>query len=382
MIMIVKSSPWTVKEFETSLHPEYAAIRNLVRTFRSNFVLVGIGGRRYQRFGHPTLGLSFYNVATSNTVLSLLCYPALLALVVALRPQVVVTMGMFVQIPAQLGADMVGAHHISAVIGEPFYLSRQMRPLCKIAKLHFLLNIALKRARSILAISERVRQDIAKITRNTVDVCVYHYTLPDIFRPGLQGTLKVPKGFHGRVVLTSCQISRRKGLELIVLAAPLVLRKIPKVIFVIRGPIGDAKYFHELSAMIRREGLGKQVMLMNEMRAYEDLPGILSSADVFVHPSRDESLGLSLAEALACGVPVIATRVGGIPELVKHMVNGLLVEPDPVLVSDAIVRILSNTGLRDHLRKGAREFSEQVRQPKDSDFGRMLEMRIREVAVQ
>jgi len=379
-IMIVKSSAWTVREFETSLHPEYTAIRNLVRSFRSDFALVGIGGRRYERLCHPTLELVFYNIDVSNVALRLLSYPVLLGLVIALRPRVVVTLGMFDQIPVQLGADFVGAHHIAAAIGEPFYLTRQMRVFCKVARLHFLLKIALKRAKAIVAISEKMKRDIEKIAGvGALNIGLYHYTLSDIFRPGLRGTLKVSKDRRGSIVLTSCRIDRRKGLELVILSAPIVLRKVPKVTFIIRGPISDAKYFGELRAVIRKKGLEDVVVLTGETCAYEDLPGIISSADVFVHPSRDESLGLAIAEALACGVPVVATRVGGIPELVEHMVNGLLVEPDPVCISNAIIRIICDKDLGDRLREGARAFSDRVRQPTDSDFGYVLETKIQEL---
>jgi hypothetical protein len=60
-IMMVKSSPWTVDRFDSSLHPEYAAIRKVVLSCDSSFALVGIGGKRYQRFRHPALDLLQYS---------------------------------------------------------------------------------------------------------------------------------------------------------------------------------------------------------------------------------------------------------------------------------------------------------------------------------
>jgi len=378
-IMIIKSSAWTLEDFETSLHPEYAAIRGFVRSFRSNFALVGIGGGAYQRFHHSTFDVTFYNIPDSNPIFWLLAYPMVLALVVAVRPKVLFTMGMFVQIPAQLGADLVGARHVTALIGEPFYLPSRMRLFSKVVRLHFFLRISLRRVRAAVAISEKARRDIEKILGGgPPQIGLYHYTLPDIFHPDLTATLKVGKPLRGPIVLTSCRFERRKGLEVVILAASLVVHMIPNVTFVIRGPISDANYFGELREMIRKKGLGEQVVLAGETRSYEDLPGILASADVFLHPSRDESLGLAIAEALACGVPVVATRVGGIPELVEHMGNGLLVEPNAESVSNAIVTILTDTELRERLKDGARRFSYCVRKPKNSDFARVFEMRIRE----
>jgi len=381
-VMIVKSSAWTLEEFDNRLHPEYIAIRNAVLSFESSFVLVGIGGKRYHCFSHPTLDVFFFNIAADNSVLWLLSFPVLFVLVLIMRPRIVFTMGLFVQIPAQLAADLIGARHVTAVFGEPFYLTTRMRGfvllLYKAMGVLFLLRVALNGADGVMAISQKMKRDLNKIMGSgAARIQVYHYTLSDIFRPGLPGTLKI-NGSGSSLVLTSCRIDRRKGLELVILAAAIVLDKISEVVFVIRGPMADPTYFKQLRTMIVQRGLEKHVLLSGEFCNYNDLPGILSSADLFVHPSYDESLGISIAEALACGVPVVATRVGGIPELVEHMVNGILVDPDPVSISNAILRILTDAKLREHLKQGARAFSNRIHQPSDTDFGSLLATMLRE----
>jgi glycosyltransferase involved in cell wall biosynthesis len=285
-------------------------------------------------------------------------------------------MGLFVQIPMQIAADLVGADHIAFLIGELFYVRKQMKILHKPTV--FLLCIALKRTTVMLAISQAMRRDILKILGNRAyKIEVYRYRLSDIFRPGLPRSVKVLGSRP--LVLTSCRINRRKGLELVVSAATLVLRVLPETTFHIRGPIDDAGYFGELRRMISDKSLERQVILVGEECAYEALPGILCSADVFVHPSLDESLGIAIMEALACGVPVVATSVGGIPETVKHGVNGLLVNPTPSCIAGAIISILTDSGLRDRLRHGAAAFAEYIREPTDADFDRMLDMKIREL---
>ncbi len=60
---------------------------------------------------------------------------------------------------------------------------------------------------------------------------------------------------------------------------------------------------------------------------------------MFVHPALDELLGLAIAESLACGVPVAATRIGEIPEIAKDEVNGLLVDPSSHAIATAITRV-------------------------------------------
>ena len=74
---------------------------------------------------------------------------------------------------------------------------------------------------------------------------------------------------------------------------------------------------------------------------------LLRRCDVFVLPSRSEPFGIVIIEAMACGKPVVASAVGGIPEIIHQGENGILVEPeDPAALGDAILRVLEDEGLR------------------------------------
>lgn len=85
------------------------------------------------------------------------------------------------------------------------------------------------------------------------------------------------------------------------------------------------------------------------------VPMWMVAADVVVVPSRDEALGLAAVEALACGTPVVATSVGGLPEVVRHGVNGLIVPPsDPVAIAGALDR-LADPRFRATLAAAARD---------------------------
>jgi glycosyltransferase involved in cell wall biosynthesis len=93
---------------------------------------------------------------------------------------------------------------------------------------------------------------------------------------------------------------------------------------------------------------------------YSEMPGLYRSADVFVFPSTwDEPFGISIVEAMASGVPVVATRVGGIPEIVQDGKTGALIPPgDPQSMSDAIGRLLDNEGARRQLGAQGRRVAE------------------------
>jgi glycosyltransferase involved in cell wall biosynthesis len=87
----------------------------------------------------------------------------------------------------------------------------------------------------------------------------------------------------------------------------------------------------------------------------DDLPAALAAADVFAHPALYEGFGLAPLEAMAAGLPVAASQVGGLPELISAEVDGLLVPPgDPVALAAALRRLLSSPALRESLGGRAR----------------------------
>jgi N-acetyl-alpha-D-glucosaminyl L-malate synthase BshA len=117
----------------------------------------------------------------------------------------------------------------------------------------------------------------------------------------------------------------------------LVRAKMPaKLILIGDGPDrGAAEY------LVRKKKLQKDVHFLGKQ---DQVYNLLSQADVFLLPSQLESFGLAALEAMACSVPVIATNVGGIPEVVEHAVDGFLVEPGDVKSAAAhAIDILSSS---------------------------------------
>ncbi len=98
----------------------------------------------------------------------------------------------------------------------------------------------------------------------------------------------------------------------------LVREKIPaKLVMMGDGPDRGAADF-----MVRKKGLSKDVFFLGKQDSVQEKLGL---ADLFLLPSDEESFGLAALEAMACEVPVIATNVGGLPEVVTHGVDGYLV---------------------------------------------------------
>jgi glycosyltransferase involved in cell wall biosynthesis len=116
---------------------------------------------------------------------------------------------------------------------------------------------------------------------------------------------------------------------------------------------GDGPCRAELAGVVRSLGLEQRVRLLGERK---DVPNVLAGLDVFVLPSIAEGMSNTVLEAMASGLPVIATQVGGNPEMVEDGVSGLLVPArDPGALTAALRSYLSDPHLRSLHGKASRE---------------------------
>lgn len=127
-------------------------------------------------------------------------------------------------------------------------------------------------------------------------------------------------------------------------AASIIVRAIPRSRFLI---VGEGKLMERLKLFTQKVGISKWVTFTG---ARDDIPEIISILDVLVLPSLYEGFPNVILEAYACKKPVVATRVGGIPELVVDNHTGILVEPkSPEEMASAIIKILKDKGLQERL---------------------------------
>ena len=140
--------------------------------------------------------------------------------------------------------------------------------------------------------------------------------------------------------------------------------------------IGDGEQGPALQRMIAQRGLEDRVTLLGPRL---DVPRILALADLFVLPSVSEGMPIAIMEAMALGLPVVATAVGGVPELVVDGETGLLVPPrDPAALADAIRRVIDDEGDRKRLGEAGRArvrtfFTDAVMAQRTDDLYRRLQ---------
>jgi glycosyltransferase involved in cell wall biosynthesis len=144
-------------------------------------------------------------------------------------------------------------------------------------------------------------------------------------------------------------LEKRKGHGLL-LDALIVLRQSSGRFRCLLAGAGSER--DALAAQIRELGLQDRAFLIGSV---DDPRRLLSALDIFVFPSLKEGLGVALMEAMACGVAPVASRVGGIPEVIEHGRSGLLVEPgNPLEIARALEPLMTSPALRRELGSMAR----------------------------
>jgi glycosyltransferase involved in cell wall biosynthesis len=168
----------------------------------------------------------------------------------------------------------------------------------------------------------------------------------------LQRLLDLPA--ETRIIFASGRAMPYKGIAVLLQAAAALRTSHPAVHFAYAG---DGPALDEF----RREAAALQLTRFHFLGKRADTPDLVSSATIAVVPSLwAEAFGLTVAEAMAAGVPVVATRVGGIPELITHGETGLLVPPgDPSSLAGAIGILLDDPDLRRRMGARARETASQ-----------------------
>jgi glycosyltransferase involved in cell wall biosynthesis len=146
-----------------------------------------------------------------------------------------------------------------------------------------------------------------------------------------------------------------KGWDVLIGAFARVHKVVPQARLLLVGSTdaaGEAGFSSRLRELVRQLSLGDRVRFLGSRN---DIPRLLAATDVFAFPSRSEGQGLALTEALACGLPCVATRAGGIEDLVQHGLNGLLVSrEDAVALAESLIEVIRNQGLRERLKTNAR----------------------------
>ena len=162
----------------------------------------------------------------------------------------------------------------------------------------------------------------------------------------------------GNVILFIGGLKYVKGVDVLIEAFHILCRRFKNLQLRI---VGDGKMRDKLMERINLLNLNSHVKILGYM-PYYSVKDQLSEASIFVVPSRSEGLPNALLQAMAAGLPIVATRVGGIPSLIRDGENGLLVTAgNPEELAEAIEKLLINRDLAERIGRNARRKAEEYR---------------------
>lgn len=184
----------------------------------------------------------------------------------------------------------------------------------------------------IASVAQKIGAKKIMIVPNGVDIHLFH--------PQDKNQMRRKLGYRidEKIVVSSSRLTPKNGLDYLIRA----VGKVPRLKLII---IGDGEQKKSLQALIGSLNLADRVFLLGYLE-HSKLPEYLNMADIFCRPSINEGFGISFIESMACKIPTIGTRVGGITDIITDGKNGLLVPPeDTEALTRALKRVLQDKNL-------------------------------------
>ena len=204
-------------------------------------------------------------------------------------------------------------------------------------------RVILKASDRVITVSRKTMEYVLKLGADRSKTSVMHNGVDTNFfhpmnREESRDKLGLPK--NKTLILTIRRLVYKNGLDMFIESASLLTRDYPHLLFIVIGKGPNRKLVEKRVRELRIDDNIRLAGFVPEKL----LPLYYNAADYFVIPSSSgEGLPLVLLEAMACGLPVIATTVGGTPEIIKDMKNGVLVPPrNPKALAETISKFLSN----------------------------------------
>lgn len=206
--------------------------------------------------------------------------------------------------------------------------------------------VADRLSNAVVAVCEAAREQAIREGTPEAKIVTIYNAAPDFRDRRIRRDLFLGSPVFG----TIGRLHPSKGYIVLIEAVPLVLEKLPRARFVL---IGEGSERDHLEKRVRELGVTSSVDFLGER---VDASNLLPEFDILVLPSLIEGMPNAVLEAAAAGIPIVATRVGGVPEVVRDSHTGLLVEPgsSPCLAR-ALVRMGQDETLRADCRKKAKE---------------------------
>jgi glycosyltransferase involved in cell wall biosynthesis len=252
-------------------------------------------------------------------------------------------------------ADILHAHTFACGV-PPLVNARLRRPLVlTLHTSHFLMRAEkpiwrrifrgiIRAADYLLATSEEIREVALAIHPHPRSEVMTNAVDTDRFAPAKGSSRAGPP-----MIIIPRRLFPKNGVEYFVRAMPLILREID----VRARVVGDGPEWGRLLALAVDLGVREHIEFLGA-RANKEMPELLREADIAVIPSLMEATSIAALEAMSCGLPVAASDVGGLPEIIDDAVGSLFEPANPEALASAVTGLLQRPGLGDLGREGRR----------------------------
>jgi N-acetyl-alpha-D-glucosaminyl L-malate synthase BshA len=276
------------------------------------------------------------------------------------------------EVAEQYGLDLVHVHYAIPHAASAF-LAKEMlkpRPLPTVTTLHGtditlvgmmpsyyeITRFSIEMSDAVTAVSEFLKRETIHEfgIEHPIDV-VHNFVDTEAFRPREAPPARSRLAPAGEKVLMHVSNFRKvKNLPVLLKVFSEVQKHIPARLVL----VGDGPEREATERQAEALGVGERVEFLGDQEYIAD---VLPAADVFLLPSQHESFGLAALEAMSCGVPVVGSRIGGLPEVIVHEETGFLCDPNDVDCMKAIVLgLLQDDALRRRIGEKARERAERL----------------------
>ncbi|MEM3553505.1 MAG: GT4 family glycosyltransferase PelF [Candidatus Hadarchaeum sp.] len=213
-----------------------------------------------------------------------------------------------------------------------------------------LTRLILRRCNRVIAVSQALANEVINLGINPNKVVVISNGVDvERFKP-------LPPQHRQNIILYVGSLIERKGVRFLLAAMPNVFAALPDYQLLI---VGEGPQYPMLKQMTESLNIADKVVFLG-FQSYDQVRTLMQRAKLLVLPSIEEAQGVVLLEALACGTPVVASKVGGIPEVVTRDVGVLVPSANPAALSEAIISILTNSKIWLDMSHQARVRAENV----------------------
>lgn len=220
-------------------------------------------------------------------------------------------------------------------------------------------KLALRNADAVIALTEDMKREIRKICDKDIYVIPNGVDLErfeNLSRENIRRKLEITN--EQKIVIFAGTLRPIKGVKYLIQAMNIIRQKNTKASLML---IGDGEERQSLEELVKESNLGDCVTFVGQV-PNEEVLEYMAASDVFALPSLSEGFPIVSLEAMASGLPIVATKVGGLPEIIKDGENGFLVEPrNPGQIAERALLLLNNDKLRQRIsgnnKEKVKEFS-------------------------